>query len=174
FLVWFVSSNRNQAVCVRLRNRPRLETHSSPEISAAIRGVERRDKTTDKRPNEPNEGRRPSQQGHVNKHVSDREQKVQTHGAHHLERADRVHTERKNRAPIQRIVRERYIRMPPNNQDDEHRDPPGSGRPKEDREPLEKREQRLKEGRIRGILNQERAGERRDGHCSPVAPLGGR
>src|SRR5438874_7074035 len=42
----------------------RWETHSSPEISAAIRGVERRDQTTDKAPNEPNERRRPSQQGH--------------------------------------------------------------------------------------------------------------
>src|SRR6516164_8706332 len=40
---------------------------------AAIRGVERRDQTTDKAPNEPNEGRRPSQQGHVSEHVSDRE-----------------------------------------------------------------------------------------------------
>jgi hypothetical protein len=68
--------NRNQAVCVRLRNRPRLETHSSSEISAAIRRVERRDQAADKAPNEPNEGRHPSQQGHVNEYVSDREQKV--------------------------------------------------------------------------------------------------
>ena len=41
--------------------RLRRENHSSPEISAAIRGVERRDQTTDKAPNEPNEGRHPSQ-----------------------------------------------------------------------------------------------------------------
>ena len=39
---------------------------------AAIRGVERRDQTADKASNEPNEGRRPSQQGHVSEHVSDR------------------------------------------------------------------------------------------------------
>jgi hypothetical protein len=48
----------------------------SPEISAAIRGVERRDQTTEEAANEPNKGRRPSQQGHVNEHVSDRDQKV--------------------------------------------------------------------------------------------------
>jgi hypothetical protein len=45
--------------------------------------------------------------------------------------------------------------MPPKDQDDKHWDPPGSGRPKEDRESLEKGAQRLKEGRIRGILNQD-------------------
>jgi hypothetical protein len=150
--------------------------HSSPEISAAIGRVERGDQAADKAVNEPEEGRRPSQQGHVNEHVSDGEQKVQTHRAHHLERADRVHTERKDRAPIQRIVpdREFTIEMPPNDQDDEHRDPPGSGRPKEDREPLEKGEQCLKEGRIHGILNQDRAGERRDGHRPHVDPVRGR
>jgi hypothetical protein len=53
-----------------------LETHSLREISAAISGVERRDQAADKAVNEPNEGRRPSQQGHVNEHVSDGEQKV--------------------------------------------------------------------------------------------------
>jgi hypothetical protein len=53
-----------------------LETHSSSEISAAIRRVERRDQAADKAPNEPNEGRHPSQQGHVNEYVSDGEQKV--------------------------------------------------------------------------------------------------
>ena len=42
----------------------------SPEISAAIGGVERRDQTTDEAPNEPKfKGRRPSQQGHVNEHL---------------------------------------------------------------------------------------------------------
>jgi hypothetical protein len=43
--------------------------------------VERRDQAADKAVNEPEEGRRPSQQGHVNEHVSDGEQKVQTHRA---------------------------------------------------------------------------------------------
>jgi hypothetical protein len=56
--------------------RPRRENHSSPEIPAAIRGVERRDQTTDKAVNESNEGHRPSQQGHVNEQMSDGEQKV--------------------------------------------------------------------------------------------------
>jgi hypothetical protein len=62
-----------------------LETHSSSEISAAIRRVERRDQAADKAVNEPEEGRRPSQQGHVNEHVSDGEQKVQTHRARPLQ-----------------------------------------------------------------------------------------
>ena len=66
--------------------RPRQENHSSPEISAAIRGVKHRDK--------PNEGRRPSQQGHVNEHASDRDQKVQTHGARHFEVAGGVRAAR--------------------------------------------------------------------------------
>ena len=66
--------------------RPRQENHSSPEISAAIRGVKHRDK--------PNEGRRPSQQGHVNEHASDRDQKVQTHGARHFEGAGGVRAAR--------------------------------------------------------------------------------
>ena len=67
-------------------SRPRQENHSSPEISAAIRGMEHRDK--------PNEGRRPSQQGHVNEHASDRDQKVQTHGARHFEGAGGVRAAR--------------------------------------------------------------------------------
>src|SRR6516165_3539992 len=66
------------------------------------------------------------------------------------------------------------MEVTPNNQDKEHRDPPGSGRPKEDRETLEKRDQRLKEGRIRGILNKERASERGDSHRSHVDPVRGR
>jgi hypothetical protein len=48
--------------------------------------VEHRDK--------PNEGRRPSQQGHVNEHASDRDQKVQTHGARHFEGAGGVRAAR--------------------------------------------------------------------------------
>jgi hypothetical protein len=47
--------------------------------------VERRDQAADKAVNEPEEGRRPSQQGHVNEHVSDGEQKVQTHRARALQ-----------------------------------------------------------------------------------------
>ena len=47
----------------------------SPEISAAICGVERRDQTTDEAPNEPNKGRRPSQQGHVNEHLGSEAEK---------------------------------------------------------------------------------------------------
>jgi hypothetical protein len=47
--------------------------------------VERRDQAADKAVNEPEEGRRPSQQGHVNEHVSDGEQKVQTHRARPLQ-----------------------------------------------------------------------------------------
>ena len=52
----------------------------------AIRGVKHRDK--------PNEGRRPSQQGHINEHASDRDQKVQTHGARHFEGAGGVRAAR--------------------------------------------------------------------------------
>jgi hypothetical protein len=51
----------------------------------AFSRVERRDQAADKAVNEPEEGRRPSQQGHVNEHVSDGEQKVQTHRARPLQ-----------------------------------------------------------------------------------------
>ncbi len=63
----------------------RWETHSKRKISGAFSRVERRDQAADKAVNEPEEGRRPSQQGHVNEHVSDGEQKVQTHRARPLQ-----------------------------------------------------------------------------------------
>ena len=43
------------------------EVGRKPVAAATARAVERRDQTTDKAPNEPNEGRRPSQQGHVSR-----------------------------------------------------------------------------------------------------------
>ena len=64
--------------------------------------------------------------------------------------------------------------MPPDAEDQQHRNPPGARRPVEDGEPLEEGCDGIQEPGVGGIADQQRARQRRDRHRPHVDPVGRR
>src|SRR6476659_783372 len=96
---------------------------------------------------QPGKRERPGRERDVQERARDNEQRrfIDHHGD--TKRAHGVHPERKHGAPVQRVVAQRKtaIDVPPDTQNDEHRNPPRGGRPEEQRQPLDEWEEIPKE-----------------------------
>src|SRR5215212_6115957 len=109
---------------------------SDADRDRARRGSTRRAPRSEERAEEADERQAPRGEGDDDEDAGDNVQQADARRTGEAERADRVHPQREDRSPVERVVgeREALVDMAPEAEDDQHRDPPGGGRPEEDRQ----------------------------------------
>ena len=122
---------------------------------------------------EADERHRPRRQGDEDEPARQEQEEGGAGNGGQPECADRVHAQREDRSPIKRVVLERepFVDMPPEPEDQEHRNPPGGRGPEEHRESEEKRLKPLEERRQSRVGEEQGAGQRGNGHRSHVDPV---